>query len=172
MPKGERLAHFNKERAAQARKVQLNNYQVTKNSCWIWKGTIGTDGYGKLKRHGRTIRAHRFFYAIHIGEIPKDLFVCHKCDTPSCVNPEHLFLGTHLENEQDKTRKGRRPRSPTIVFPECPCKGEAVNTAKLTEEKVLFIRTSKHSSKVLAEMYKVHVTTIQNVRALRTWKHL
>lgn len=90
------------------RKAQLNQYRRTRSGCWLWTGGVASDGYGKLKRRQKTLRAHRVFYEEYVGKIPAGLLVCHDCDTPLCVNPKHLFLGTHLENEQDKDRKGRR----------------------------------------------------------------
>ena len=86
--------------------------RVDKSSdCWIWTGFIDKDGYGTFrndpKSHGG--RAHRFSYELVYGKIPEGYEVCHYCDNPSCVNPSHLWLGTRLTNEQDKTRKGRRP---------------------------------------------------------------
>jgi hypothetical protein len=79
---------------------------------WLWLGGWTLDGYGKVTRSGKYIdMAHRMFYRAHVGEIPAGMFVCHKCDTPPCINPAHLFLGTHAENVMDMWTKGRaRPR--------------------------------------------------------------
>jgi hypothetical protein len=109
MPKGEMIAEINAVRAERCRAMQLTKYEVIKSGCWIWQGGVAQDGYGKVKRFGKTIRAHRLFYEHHIGPVPEGLWVLHKCDTPLCVNPEHLWAGTQLENEQDKDAKGRRP---------------------------------------------------------------
>jgi len=78
--------------------------------CWIWKGSTFQKGYGKYFLHQQTYRAHRVAYFICYGEIPKNKFVCHKCDNPKCVNPLHLFLGSPKENTQDMILKGRLVR--------------------------------------------------------------
>lgn len=81
--------------------------------CLEWTGRMGRDGYGKLKIKGKEKRAHRVAYQIGYGLDPKELFVCHKCDNPKCVNPQHLFLGTHTDNMQDMLRKGRHTNQKT-----------------------------------------------------------
>lgn len=78
--------------------------------CWIWKGHLKKD-YGYFSYHQVLYRAHRISYEIAYGEIPNDMFVCHKCNNPSCVNPQHLFLGTPKENTHDMIEKGRLNRS-------------------------------------------------------------
>lgn len=78
------------------------------DTCWIWKGTVDTQGYGSLyDENSRQEKAHRISYRLNIGEIPKGLCVMHKCDNRLCVNPEHLQLGTRKENNQDRINKGR-----------------------------------------------------------------
>lgn len=77
--------------------------------CWLWTGATNPWGYGnvKLKRSKKTINSHRLSWILHRGEIPKKLLVLHKCDTPACVNPEHLWLGTAKQNTQDMVSKKR-----------------------------------------------------------------
>jgi hypothetical protein len=76
--------------------------------CWEWVGALNRR-YGRLHvpgKHHLQVYAHRLSWEIHFGPIPDGLDVCHKCDNPSCVKPEHLFIGTHLDNMQDASRKG------------------------------------------------------------------
>ena len=75
--------------------------------CWIWTAYTKTDGYGQFKFDGKMRGAHRMAWLLTNGEIPDGMLVCHTCDNPSCVNPNHLFLGTNQDNADDKMNKGR-----------------------------------------------------------------
>src|SRR5258706_14501733 len=76
-------------------------------ACWIWNANKGDKGYGRLKVKGKYQSAHRFSYEAFTGPIPEKMFVCHTCDIPLCVNPEHLLIGNHKDNAQDCAKKGR-----------------------------------------------------------------
>lgn len=80
---------------------------VTETGCWLWEAGVDNDGYGHYWKDGTTKKAHRVAYEVYKGPIPDGLFVCHTCDVSSCVNPDHLFLGTALDNNRDKMSKGR-----------------------------------------------------------------
>jgi len=132
------------------------------NGCWIWTGAKFNNGYGAIDGNG----SHRLSWELHNGPIPKDLCVCHKCDNPSCVNPEHLFLGTQKDNIQDMIKKGRRG----------DIKGEKHPHSKLTEEKVRKIRDlyeiKDYTMNELADMYAVNQKTIWELLHKITWKHV
>ena len=97
-----------------------------KNGCWSWKGSTDRHGYGKMstRKEETQIKAHRLSWEIHFGGIPTGLVVCHACDNPNCVNPNHLLLGTQTANIVDMSHKGRmhenslknlRPGSPGVI---------------------------------------------------------
>jgi hypothetical protein len=81
------------------------------SGCWIWTGAKDLDGYGFISVAGKQTRAHRYAYSQFVGPIPEDNVVCHHCDTPSCVNPRHLFVGLHIDNVRDMDLKHRRGKS-------------------------------------------------------------
>lgn len=84
-------------------------FRLGKNGeCWPWNGSKDKDGYGYFKPNGKTVKAHRYSFEQYKGAIPEGMWVLHKCDNPSCVNPHHLFLGTPLDNVMDMDQKGRR----------------------------------------------------------------
>lgn len=90
----------------------LKKIRYSETGCWLWTGYANTNGgYGKLpyKENGvhRWVRAHRLSYIVHKGPIPDGMLVCHSCDTPKCVNPDHLWLGTNAENGRDNLLKMR-----------------------------------------------------------------
>ena len=96
--------------------------------CWEWLGSKTDRGYGRIKHHGRELRAHALSYEINVGRVGR-MIVCHSCDNPGCVRPDHLWLGTHTENIADRDRKGRTARGEQIS-----------NTCKLNEQTVRAIR--------------------------------
>ena len=102
-------------------------YKIVESGCWEWQGAISDTGYGALTIKGKTIHAHRYSYQINIGDIPKGMFICHKCDNRKCVNPNHFFLGTNGDNMLDAREKGRMPTakcpSRTSYNNGCRCDG-------------------------------------------------
>lgn len=128
------------------------------SGCWLWTGRATVLGYGQL----RTQYAHRFSYALHKQD-PGSLNVCHRCDVPSCVNPDHLFLGTQKDNIQDMFAKGRN---------DFDRKGEKAPGALLSERQVLDIRQDNRSLRALARAYGVHHATIYSIKSRQSWKHI
>lgn len=135
------------------------------NGCWEWTASKGTWGYGQLYVNGKIIATHRFSYELHNGAFDKSLFVCHSCDNPSCVNPEHLWLGTATDNHKDMVYK---KRNRYIHHP-----GVKNGSAKLTEDAVRDIRTRQLSGKEYMAKYNIlNETTIYDIWNYRSWKHL
>jgi len=83
------------------------------DGCWIWEGRKDKDGYGILWNK-KAIKAHRYSMELHGNKVPHDMLACHHCDNPPCVNPEHLFIGTNLDNVQDSIKKGRRSKNKSV----------------------------------------------------------
>lgn len=98
--------------------------------CWRWLAKTDRDGYGRFWVLPKTVRSHRFAWELENGPIPHGLAICHRCDNPTCVRPDHLFLGTNLDNVRDCVRKGRRRYGV----------GEANPCARLTAEAVVEMR--------------------------------
>lgn len=89
------------------------------NDCWLWQGSHNGKGYGELSQYAlnktlKPMRAHRLSWEIHNGKIPDGMCICHHCDNPRCVNPNHLFMGTHKDNMHDASVKGRAGRKPKV----------------------------------------------------------
>lgn len=131
--------------------------------CWLWLGARHGKGYGHFSCFGRGEKAHRVSYSLYVGEIPHGLMVLHRCDTPACVNPKHLFVGTNADNMADMKAKGRGngPR------------GESQHLAKLNESAVRAIRAAPpRNGRKLAAQYGVSPTEISAVRKGRIWRHV
>lgn len=133
---------------------------VTESGCWIWIGA--TSRYGSIRVDGKMKLAHRIAWALYKSPAPDDLEVCHHCDVPLCVNPNHLFLGSHKENCTDRDRKGRN----------VSLSGERHANSKLTTEDVIAIRASDELQDVLAKRFCVNQATVSSVLLRKSWKHV
>lgn len=133
------------------------------DGCWLWRGAISGSGYGTIWQGGTVgLRAHRVSWELHNGPIPAGQGVLHRCDTPACVNPSHLFLGSHLENMRDMYGKGRR-RHPV---------GERNGNARLTAEDVARIRRGDASPEQLARDLGITRDHVMELRRGRGWRHI
>lgn len=132
------------------------------DGCWLWNAKTGTTGYGEFRCYGRLLRSNRTAWEFVHGPIPNDLWVLHKCDVRRCVRPDHLFLGTYLDNIADKVAKNRshRPR------------GEKSAVAILKEANVIEIRAMLSNGATLrtcAEKFNVSWSCIMNIKNGRRW---
>lgn len=126
--------------------------------CWIWQHKVDRKGYGRTWWNGREGFAHRLAFVLWRGPIPDAMGVLHKCDTPPCCNPEHLFLGTQRDNMADKTAKGRQQR------------GERCWKARLTAEQVAQIKAAHGATQAaIAAIYGVTREAVSRIRCGRNW---
>lgn len=132
------------------------------DGCWIWNGHRDGAGYGVFRANRMAYRASRFMHALTKGDVPADKVVCHTCDNPPCVNPDHLWLGTVADNSRDMVEKGRSSRRIGTANPRC----------RLTKDQVLAIRADKRRRPAIARQYGVSVTTVHDIWRGRTWSSL
>lgn len=134
---------------------------IKSDGCWIWEWFKDKDGYGLFPYARRQHRAHVFALELDGRPVSKEKpFACHRCDNPSCVNPAHLYPGTHLDNIRDAESRGRIPR------------GESCYQAKLTEKDVRAIRLAQGTHDEIAESFGVSRTNVTLIRLRKTWKHI
>lgn len=134
------------------------------SGCWIWMRAVDSGGYGSIMVDRKGWSAHRYIWTLAFGPIPKGLHVLHRCDVPSCINPEHLWLGTRADNQRDASAKGR------LQFPKNV--GEKNHFAKLRAENVSFILGSEQPNSALAKLFNVTPGAISQIRMRRCWRHI
>lgn len=143
-------------------------YQVLPNGCWYWLRTPLSSRYGKLLYNSKSHSTHRIAMFLFRGfDLQSRLFICHRCDNPSCVNPDHLFIGTNSDNMRDSWGKGRM-NSPYVP-------GEAHLNAKLTTKNVVFIKKmykKPYTQDQLANKFNVSRRTISFILSGERWKHV
>jgi HNH endonuclease len=142
---------------------------VRTSHCWEWTAGLDQRGYGRFqtgtsRATARTVLAHRWAYEEAHGPIPDGLLVCHRCDNPACVRPDHMFLGTELDNQSDSWNKGRRER------------GEQRAHAKLTEAAVRDIRAryamGDVTQQALADEFDISRSLVSGVVSRHRWTHI
>ena len=156
-------------------------YSTIPGGCWEWNGIKKNNGNGHwygiftIYKDGRwrNTYAHRYAWEQKNGKIPKGLLVCHHCDNPSCVNPKHLFLGTHKDNSQDAAKKGRCCMQ---AHPELIPNGEKNGGCKISESDVYAIRklypagcTTKAK---LAKKFGISLSQVKRILNRKSWKHV
>lgn len=138
------------------------------SGCLLWFGTVDSRGYGVFTVGSRSDGSRRMFKASRLSLMlagrfpPADMSVCHKCDNPICVNPDHLFLGSHADNMADCALKGRTSRR----------YGETASNARLSAHDVADIIASNDDRRSIAGRYRIHVGHVCNIKTGRRWPHM
>lgn len=133
------------------------------DTCWLWAGHTSADGYGQFRVNGRLVYAHRFAWISTHGPIPDEFIVCHRCDNPTCVRPDHFFLGTYTDNVQDRNAKGRQhDAEPRRVRSLLEREHRRLNEAERRQIRAL-AESGNYSERFLAQLYGVPHTTIHYV---------
>jgi len=136
-------------------------YEPDPNSgCWLWAGVILDNGYGQIRVDNKKWLAHRLSWSLNKGEIPGGALVLHRCDVRACVNPDHLFTGTHQDNINDCIAKGRYPNKG----------GDTAPYRKLTGDGVLAIREAMDRGETQAAIAERYGISRQNVSAIKRGK--
>ena len=169
--------------------------ETSKKGCWLWTGSKtrkDDKGYGRIQVNGKRQLAHRVSWELHnpTQPIPEGMCVLHECDTPPCVNPAHLKIGTQKDNMQDMVKRRRSAKGDRHGFhthpervprgdkhylrqhPELSPRGEKNGCCKLTEDNVRAIFHTKGTHKQIAEEYGVHNSQVSRIRNGKRWRHL
>lgn len=134
------------------------------DGCWYWTGnTLAQGRYGAFIYNGKSRLAHRCSFVLFKGPIPIGMCVCHTCDNTLCVNPYHLFIGTHLDNMRDMIKKGRDKHD------EC-ARGEQHWNSKLKSEDVIYIRSSVKTNLEIAKEFGLNPDYVSEIRRFKKWK--
>jgi hypothetical protein len=138
----------------------LANRIVDIHGCWVWVGKLERSGYGRIFIDGKNVLAHRFVYGEFKEPVPDDMCLCHHCDNPPCTNPEHMFVGTRTDNNNDMVAKGRTTH------------GERAYHGKLTAIQAVEIRKKRENGATVCDLSKEYGIATQNIYLLlqrKTW---
>lgn len=154
-----------------SRRWLISRIKLAANECWEWQLGKGRIGYGQFKIYknggSQTFTTHRQSYRVFVGPIPEGLYVCHRCDNPTCINPDHLFVATAKENAHDAMSKGRLKYN-TIGNVQDEFK---YSRRKLTDEQIVFIKQNKGAStqQSLAKQFGVTRGAIGKIQRGERW---
>ena len=144
-----------------AEQLEAQSMPEPNSGCVLWLGTVSDFGYGTVTANKRTgQKVHRLAYEAASGPIPSGMHVLHRCDVRCCINPDHLFLGSNLDNVADKVAKGRQSR------------GLRTGLAKLTEAEVFKIREFKGTNRRAAELWGISKSQAHLIMSGGAWRHL
>jgi hypothetical protein len=139
--------------------------RIPESGCWIWMGSVAYREYGIISYQGKRYKVHRLMWELHNNKkIPEGMEALHRCDTPPCMNPDHIFIGTKKDNMQDCIKKGRFKRP---FF-----QGENHKNSKLKNDQIIKILSDKDSFRAIAKKYGVASSTISAIKCRQTWKHV
>jgi hypothetical protein len=133
------------------------------DKCWIWRKSVSSSGYGQIRVNGKTLQAHRVAYELATGASPGHLDVCHSCDNRRCVNPAHLWLGTHRDNNTDRHTK-KRSRGGSL-------RGEANPMARLTTKQAIEIARAPGLQKEIARTHGIPFQCVSAIKSGKIWGH-
>jgi len=138
---------------------------IPPSSCHWWSASLNNDGYGQFRVGGKMQKTHRVAYSLYKGPILQGMCVCHSCDNRACVNPDHLWLGTHIQNIADRVKKDRSRKD---------LKGSNSRWAKLSEDDIQVIRglLKNHTQEFIAKRFGVLQGAISKIKLRKTWSHI
>lgn len=167
-----RISELTNEEKLDRLKKSFEKHVVKQDGCWDWKGSINRNGYTVMscRKEIGPITGHKASWVIHKGSIPQYMHVCHTCDNRRCTNPDHLWIGTHKENNDDKISKGR------ARWAQPPHKvGSDNGASKLVDEEVKKIKMlieSGRSCYSISKEFSVSSTTIKRIKNGINWSHI
>lgn len=168
--------------------LELHSIPEPMSGCHLWLGSVsGGMGYGTMRVDGKNQRAHRLAWSALNGTIPPKMLICHRCDNPHCINPDHLFLGTYKDNNSDRRSKRRdhwfvRPElaaeqlgKARKVAAKNAARGERVSTAKLTSFQVREIKEAVlngEKQRAVAARFNISQTVVCHIATKKRWRHV